>query len=445
MFRSLTSSYFYSKFFLLNTNSSAYYERLIRNQCLSSRELAELNWRKRKKLLRYAYKSVPFYRRKFKAAGIIPDDVKTPDDFLKIPFLTKNDIRENLADIMAMEVDKRYFQVSTTGGSTGIPLRVYHDRRVPLHAIGWRLLARWDLAPWDDGAFVFRDVRQSRFQDLAYCAFWWPTKRVLLDAASMTESSIRCFIRKYKCIKPRLLQGYVGAICHLAEYVDDHCIELPPPKAVWLTSSPISEVQRNLVEKVFNAPVYDQYGCGEVYWLAAECNQHTGLHIESDIRHIEFVKNGEICAEGEFGDIVVTDLENYAFPIIRYLNEDRGRLIEGQCPCGLPFPLMDHVRGRESDMIRLPNGTVLSGDFLTTIFDACPEAVKMFQFIQNADYSIVLRFVPNKSYRDYRGAIGKVRNILLEKTQQQVPVLMEATEDIPSQGGKLKFIISKLS
>ena len=94
-----------------------------------------------------------------------------------------------------------------------------------------------------------------------------------------------------------------------------------PPKAVWVTSSPMTEFQREFMQNIFKAPVYSQYGSVETFWLAAECQERKGMHMFSDIRHIEFVnefgKNVEIES---YGNILVTDLEDYLFPIIRYQN-----------------------------------------------------------------------------------------------------------------------------
>lgn len=419
------------------------YEDLLRNQHLSPDELDALNWQKRKALLSYAYEKVPFYRKKYTAAGLHPNDIRRPDDYAAVPILTKEELRHHFDDLVSQDALPRYLGASTTGGSTGVPVKVMFDKRVPLEVYGWRMMNWWGIAPGTDGAFVWRSIRNRKTDVLLYTWALWPTRRVFLDASSMTPEAMERFLAEFNTLRPPLLQGYVGAIYELSSYIQDRGLRVHSPKAIWVTSSPVSVVQRQRIEAVFNGPVYDQYGCGEVTWLAAQCRQKAALHMFHDGRYIEFVdETGRLQPCGEPGRIVITNLDEYLFPIIRYANGDMGRSIPGTCPCGVSLPLMDKVSGRVSDSVRLPEGTCISGDYLTTVFDDYPEAVAAFQVRQASDYSIRVLYVPDSHAAGLEVVLEKVKGELVKRTRSRVPVSFEAVSAIPHDRGKLRFVIS---
>jgi phenylacetate-CoA ligase len=419
------------------------YRQFQRNQHLAPEELGELNWRKRQRLVRYALEKVPFYRKRYGDAGISAADIARPEDFHRLPLLTKADLRENFDELVSPDARPRHLRLSTTGGSTGVPVKVYHDERFPEVAIGWRALEWWGLSPGVNAAFAWRRMRKGWAKQAINDAIWWPTRRIFLDAASMNEQAVDELLEAFNRLKPPLLQGYVGAIEHLALCVRERGMKVHSPQAVWVTSAPVSAAQRRLISEAFGAPVYDQYGCCEVSWLAAECGAHHGLHINYDCRHVEFLDDeGRPCLPGTLGNVVITDLENFAFPLIRYVPGDLGRALNERCPCGITLPLMDAVKGRITDIIKLPNGTRIAGDFLTTIFDGFPDAVDGFQVRQHKDYSITIYVVPAKGDPGVQGTLKSVRDELARNVGGQVPVTMEEVARIDSDRGKTRFVIS---
>lgn len=274
---------------------------------------------------------------------------------------------------------------------------------------------------------------------------WWPTRRLLLDASKINEKDIKLFLTKFNKLKPELLQGYVGGVYEVARYISKNGLVVCSPKAIWVTSAPLSENQRTYIESVFNAPVYDQYGCGEVFWLAAECGKKEGLHVFSDLRHIEFIDNqNNIILDSDYGDVLITDLENRAFPIIRYKNGDRGRHLLQHCSCRRPFPLIDKIRGRTTDNIYTPSGSIVEGSYLTTIFDDYPELVSHFQLVQSEDFSIEIKCVLNDGIDENAAQFDGIKANLRRITNSELPIKFSFVPEIKSNGGKLKYIISEL-
>ena len=434
--------WFFWKYDLVKPGATACFAKMKADQYRSPEEIEALNWERTLKILHYAWEHVPYYRKRFEAEGMRPDDIRTPEDFEKVPLLTRKDLTENFSDLLSDEATLKDVRISTTGGSSGTPAKVCHQKNVVRAAAGWRILDWWNISPAANWASVYRDVCPTFKAKVIHFLEWFPTWQLLLNATSFTEKDMLVFLRQFQKRRPQLLHGYVGAIDVLAQYMLDHGISVPAPKAVWVTSAPITPVQQNRIEKAFGAPVYDQYGCCEVYWLAAECSARRGLHMFYDIRRIEFLGDDHRCVpEGVYGDIVITDLENYYFPLIRYVNGDRGRRLPGVCSCGCNLPLMDKVKGRVSESFRLPSGTRLNGEFLTTIFDSCPEVVRQFQVHQRKDRSIEILVVPSDSPLREK-AFQEVCENLRKKCNHEVPVELREVAEIPLRKGKLKYIIS---
>ncbi len=423
-----------------------HYNQLISNQCLSEDQLISINWHKRKKLLKHAYENVPYYACTFRESGLHPLDVRTEEDWSQLPILTKEKIRDNFDDLIATNVSKKDLKMVTTGGSTGQPLKLYQDNRFPLETIGWRMLSWWDVSPGNDAAYCWRLIRNNWRSKALNTLLWWPTKRIWFDASIMTVASAKKFIEKFNNLRPEFFQGYTGSIDFLAQYILNNNISVYSPKCVWGTSSPISVTQRSNIEKAFGAPLYDQYGCSEVYWLAGQCREKKGLHFFSDVRHIEFVDDKwSTLPSGEAGNVVITDLENYGFPLIRYQNGDVGRFFPEKCSCGVNLPLIASIKGRTTDLIRTPAGGAVGGDYITTLFDDFPEVVSSFQLRQATDYSITLFAVPSGELSTTNDAIEKVIQALRKSTGGKVDIHFKLVDKIKSDRGKTQFVISEIN
>jgi phenylacetate-coenzyme A ligase PaaK-like adenylate-forming protein len=434
---------FNAKYGIFRRQAPAYYKALIRHESLSSEELEELNWTRRLACLAHAYDKSPFYKQKYSEAGLNPNDIKTRDDWQRIPGLTRDELRQHLDDMLTVDRGSRFLRKATTGGTTGVPVSTYEDGRSPRETLGWRMMRWWGVDASDNGAFVWRMRTKPGLRTVLNQAAWWPTRKLRYDASSMTPAGIDGFLADFNRLKPPLLQGYTGALAHLAMHILNNAREVHHPKAIWVTSSVLGDIQRKQIEQAFHAPVYDQYGSCETRHISAQCGAKEALHIHYDSIHLDFVDDAwRSNPVGERGRILVTDLDNLVFPLIRYENGDEGRALPGRCPCGISLPLMDKVSGRVSDLIHLPGGGCLNGEYLTTIFDAYPEAVKQFQVRQAKDYAITVFYVPNPGYTGLPDVLQNVEQILRAKIGDDVLLTMKACDDISHDRGKLRFVIS---
>jgi len=415
----------------------------IKNECLSTSDLSLLNWRKTKRLVEYAYTHVPYYNNLFKKINLHPDDIKEAKDFEKIPILNRSDIIENYDLLFSDEVNKDLMKVSTTGGSTGVPLKIAMSPKENRELPKWRMLNWWGLNPNVNMASLYRGLPIKGIKKIVLNIINWPQHTIRFDATHMTTENIEKFIQNLQRYNPQLIHGYVGAVDAVADYILKHKIVVPSPKTIWLTAAPISKIQEKKITKAFNAPVCDQYGCSELYFISAECQKKEGLHVFEDLIRLEFLdENNENVEIGEYGDVVFTNLEEYGFPLIRYMNGDRGRYLKDRCSCGMSLPLMDKVRGRISDNIILPKGDIISGEYLTTILDDFTNDVKQFQIIQRKDSSIDINII---------FSVEKNKNIIIEnilnefkiRVNDQVEIRVNSVDLIVNLKGKLQFIIKE--
>jgi phenylacetate-CoA ligase len=430
-----------TKYSLAKPGALRDFKQALNNQFLPTEDLNSLNWKKTRRLLDYVYEHVPYYRQSFDSIGLHPSDISRPEHFEQVPVLRREEIINNYDLFFSDEINPKKMKLSTTGGSTGVPLKIAMSPKLNREISKWRMLEWWGLGPNADMASLYRGVPVSGLKKIALGFINWPQNVIRFDATNMNTANIKAFIDEMKTYKPDLIHGYVGAVDAIADYLLEHNIEIPAPKTIWLTAAPVTKIQEEKITQAFKAPVCDQYGCSELYFISAECPKKEGLHVFEDSIKLEFLDNQDRSVKkGVYGNIVLTNLEEYGFPLIRYANGDRGRYLQHQCSCGMTLPLMDKVKGRVSDNIVLPGGEVISGEYLTTIFDDFTDDVKQFQVIQRKDDSIDINVVFS-SLAKQKEIINYVLEEFSKRVNNQVPVQINVVDTIGSIKGKLQFII----
>lgn len=415
----------------------ARFDELLQNECLSLDELMSRQEMARRKIVKAAFEGTSFYRKHYSAAGFEIGDIGKDGWFEKLPILTKQHVRDKFEELTNPSLLK-YRGVSTTGGSTGVPTRVGVDRRIPNEIYSWRLQHWFGVNPWDDHAYIWRMRHGSAWGRFVNTMLWWPTRHLKMNA-NMTPELMRQFIRSYNRLRPKLLQGYVGSIVELSRFVLREKLDVHSPVFVWTTSSPLSIVERHLIEEAFHAPVCDQYGSCEIGWYAQQCAECGGLHVNVEHVNIEYVdiSNKPVVA-GDYGRALVTNLEDEVFPLIRYENGDRGRWLSYACSCGRSLPMIDSVKGRITEHFVLPSGKIINEIFLTTIFDSNPDVVNGFRVIQHKDKSITLEYVPCGFDIDH---IRKVLSGFEAAVANEVPIHYVEVQTIQHDRGKQRYVI----
>jgi phenylacetate-CoA ligase len=199
---------------------------------------------------------------------------------------------------------------------------------------------------------------------------------------------------------------------------------------------------RALVEKQLNCEVYDTYGCREVAMLAGECPEHAGYHISSETVLLEFVRDGEGVSAGELGEILITDLQNYGMPLIRYSVGDAGEPSDELCSCGRGLPLMKSIEGRVTDFICTADGKYISGPALTLIFSDLN--VVRYQVVQRKIDQFLVSVIVDHGYSeaDDLKIVSRMKTLIAPNIEVDV----QHVNSIPksSRSGKHRAIISEV-
>lgn len=332
----------------------------------------------------YAFKHCAYYQKQFVHAGF--DGVlRNWDDFQRLPLLSKQAIRQHGDELLSCEFQREELATAKTGGSTGIALKLYFDKRCQeiRNAAAMRS-DRW--AGWDIGIKVAAvwgnpPVAHTLKQKLRNLLL---DRIIALDTINIDENSVQRFIADWRREKPRVLFGHAHSIYILATYLRRSGIEDLRPQGIITTSMMLLEPERKVIEEVFACRVTNRYGCEEVGLIACECEQHDGLHLNADHLIVEFLRDdGTAAAPGEEADIVVTDLVNRGMPLIRYRVEDRGVFSNRQCACSRGLPLMERVTGRQADFLKRPDGSLVAGVSLVERTLTAIPGIEQMQLVQD--------------------------------------------------------------
>lgn len=391
-------------------------------------------------IARFAFERSPFYRELYRDHGFSADDLRDPDAFSSLPFLTKEHVREHFDRIRTPEADRRTASRSISSGSTGEPLAVLSDRRAPVRAYEWRAMDWWGVAPWEHGATIDRDWRKG-IRNLQHRIFWWPTQRRLFHTLRLEDATLERFLRDWERYRPQYVVGFIGGVSQVAAFAAARDVPLAPPKAVAVTAGPLFEGHRREMQAIFGAPVYNVYRSTESNWLAGECREQAGLHVYEDIKKLEVIRpDGSAAGIGEEGETVFTDFENRVFPLVRYRIGDRTAPMDGDCACGRPFRRVAPVQGRIVDALVLPSGRVLTGDIFD-YFEGCAESIRQWQVHQREDRSIEVT-VRLADARDAQRVAEERVERLRARVAGEVPVTLRVVDELRPVRGKFRPIVS---
>jgi phenylacetate-CoA ligase len=418
---------------------------LEKTQWLKREEIAKMQWQRLRALIKHAYFTVPYYHRVFKQRGLMPEDIKNPDSLLKLPILTKEDIRGNFNDLISRGFPRKEIIASSTGGSTGEPLRFYTTRE----SINWSTAAELRAYKWsgfrlgDRQALIWGSpIDLAKWSSLRGRVWNFVTGTLVLNAGSMSETSMKRFAEKLMRFRPKLIRGYASGVYLFAKFLESKGINLKPG-AVITTAETLFSHQRAKIEDVFGCSVYDFYGSREVPALACGCSEKSGYHISSENVLLEFIKDNEKVAANETGAILVTDLTNYAMPFIRYRIGDLGKPLDEACPCGRGLSLFGSLEGRITDVIVTRDGKYVSSPVFTLVFKDL-EHVKEYQIIQESYEKIKVKIVKRGQYseQDSNYIISGMKKIIGEDVQIEI----EFVDSIPpTRSGKRRVVISRIS
>ncbi|MBN2199175.1 MAG: phenylacetate--CoA ligase family protein [Candidatus Aminicenantes bacterium] len=414
--------------------------RLCRNPWKSGEKLEALRFGKLKKLLRYAYLHVPYYRRLFDSVGLKPEDIRNPEDFRLLPTTSKETLMSlPLGEKTSEEIDLRRCKAIITSGTSGVPLKIsYRPGDWTFMNLGLiRAYLSFGIKPWwKIMSFTGKENPEKKRAWYEHFGIWRGK-----DASSWSAPSV--WLETLQAWKPRALVGYVMTLKLLAEHLRDRGVRDVSPRVVVSGSGILDDFTRRLLASTFQAEVFDLYGTFEAGCIAWECKTCSGYHLNMDTAYVEILTGDQPSRAGEEGDVVVTNLYSYAMPIIRYRQEDIVVLSEKPPACGRNLPLLRSIQGRADDVIRLPDGRRIPSQPFYYSIESVP-GIRRWKIVQEALDRIRIEIVPGPSFGPH--SPGDIERNMRKFLSREVAVEFRLVDSFPRDPSrKFRQVISKVS
>lgn len=401
-------------------------------------------------LCRYSFLWVPYYRDLFTSHGWkSSDDLATItwEDFARLPFLTKEIIRQEKERLYSDETGRVAF-FNTSGGSTGEPVLFKQDRAFSaVRGANWFLAKTMHgISPFDSEIILWgaeRDIFQGG-KSWSDRVKEFLRNVIVLNSFRMSVTDMDRYLDIIDTKQPKMLRSYAQSIYDLAVRAAITGRRMKSLPVIHTSASTLYPFMRERIESVFQTKVFNFYGSREAGSIASECLAHCGLHVFMESQFIEIIdQQGSSCPEGHSGEIVLTNLNNYSMPLIRYRIGDVGSMMPyAPCTCGCMYERLDTVSGRTVDRFTTTSGHVIDGEYFTHLL-YFREGIVKFQVVQKAVDLLVFRLVAAQPLND------DVIKEIVHKCQMVMGsdccIEFEYLDEIPpTPTGKHRYTISEL-
>lgn len=420
-----------------------YLQKAIKDQYKPLKQLVNLQNKKLRFLLMYVYKNNKFYHDLYKESNIDISKINSMEDLTKLPIISKGDIQQ-YCDLYLKTKKDKYLQnhlygnkiVRRTGGSTGKPLFVLFNKR------------SWDFSEAIYSRSLFGAGYKPYEKLIVSNPFLEPKKRWFTYLSLFRKEHIQIEAPIDKQANKLLNQkthftfySYPTILKLISEKIKNKKLKI---NRIISTAELLTASTKKKIEESFNCKVYNHYGSMEFNRIAWECKKREGLHMDIDSLAIEFIKDNEHVSFNERGKIIITNLNNFFFPLIRYDQGDVGIPIEHKCSCGRSLPLIKELLGRDNDFIMLKNKELLSPITFDVALSKFSEILQ-FKLVQKKIDRFDLFIIKSKNFSDRikEKVEDNLKKIL---KSDNIDINYKFVNDIQrSSGGKLRSIVSNIS
>lgn len=435
---------------MITAAARSYLRFLERSQYLSPEDVRRYQEQRLRRLVDHAYYNVSHYRLAMDRAGVKPEDVATLDDLGKLPLLSKEQCRRRLYNgLLANGLKPAELLRVTTSGSTGEPFVCYADRR----QLEFRFAATLRSMAWTGYRFGDRQVRlwhqtigMTRWQvvkerlDAILC------RRAFVPVFEIREANVRRMLRRIRRIRPVLIDGYAEALNLLAAFAGgDGSGGRLPTRGIISSAQTLPDASRAAIESAFGCRVFDKYGSREFSGIAYECEAHDGHHVVAESYIVEVLRDHRPAAPGEIGEVVITDLNNFSMPFIRYRIGDLAVAMDPgvPCPCGRGLPRVGSIEGRVQSIVVGADGRLVPGALFSHLLKDYETVVRRFQVVQRERGAIEFKVIKGGRFTPER--FEEILRQLRSRLGAELRIDVRFVDEIPLvRTGKHSAVISEL-
>jgi phenylacetate-CoA ligase len=424
----------------------ATYRDLVADQWKPYRELEQEQEKKLQHLIEFAYDQVPYYRTLFKTLGLQPRDIRSIEDLEKLPVLTKEIIKANWEELKPATLSSMDYSLHATGGSTGTPMefRLSNYDRFLGGALLYRGLGYGGYDIGDRIVFLMGSESLARGQPRIVSKVHELVRNTRkFSAHDMGEADLHRYAGVLASFRPRFMRGYPSSIQFFARWLNENDVAIPSIDAIFTNGETLFPHMRKVIGDTFDCEVFNNYGLNDGGVGAFECQEHSGLHIDTERSIMEVVdQDNRQLMSGE-GAVLATSLYNFAMPFIRFSTGDIATLADTECDCGRHSKLLSQVKGRSADILVTPEGKSVHGWFFNSLLYEPSNGIKEYQVIQTAIDTITIKIVPDRHYDETK--LSTIREKIAQKSSGWT-IQFEVVEAIDrTRLGKFKYIINEMA
>ena len=363
----------------------------------------------------------PFYKRRFAECGLTPDDIRTPADLYKIPFTTKQDLRDTYPFGIASVGLDRCVRLHSSSGTTGNPTVVLHTAR--------------DLDQWAEAVARCLWMVGCRPDDVFQnssgygmftggLGFQYGAERLgMLTVPAAAGNTLRQlkFITDFGTTVLHAIPSYAGRLSEVMCQIGIDPRRDTKLRTLVIGAEPHSEDTRRRIEEMLGVKAYNSFGMSEMCGpgVAFECPEQNGMHIWEDYYIVEIVDPDtlEPLPDGEVGELVLTTINREAMPLLRYRTRDLTRILPGDCPCGRVHKRIDRMKGRSDDMIIL-KGVNIFPIQIETVLMKYPELASDYLITLETSGDNDLMWVEVEFKEQYLDDYARLQNLEKEITHR---------------------------
>jgi phenylacetate-CoA ligase len=421
-------------------------------ECMSRDEILNMQGVRLKKTVKRVYHNVEFYRKKMQQMGLEPGDIRGIEDLNKLPFTTKEDLRENYPFGLFAVPQSEVVRVHASSGTTGKATVVGYTRKdIDI----WQECVTRVLAMSGIGANDKIQVAYGYGLFTGGLGLHYGAENLGATVIPMSVGNTKRLITMMEDFEATAIACTPSYLLHIAETMEEMGkVDKIKLKAAICGAEPWTENMRREIEAKLNLKAYDIYGLSEILGpgVAADCDAHNGLHVYEDHFVPEVINPDtlETCKEGEVGELVFTTITKEALPLFRYRTKDLTSISYDPCECGRTIARISRFKGRSDDMLIIRGVNVFPSQVeaaLLEMGETSPHYILIVDRVNNLDILEIQVEVAEHFFSDeirkLEGLTKKISHVLQTALGLAVKVTLVEPKTIARSEGKAKRVIDK--